>query len=451
METFAGPSDTSPGTRTYHQPATAQLRCLHVGDHVVVYSGGEPENNYVYTEPENASMGHGEDSTCSVYENPEDAHVYKEPENASGGYSYSPFMNYEKPEKVHVYKEPENVSTGQGKASPSSNYENPEDVHVYKEPEKVSTGQNEDSPSDDYENPEDVHVYTEPVNAGRGQNEDSPSDDNEDPEDPDSVGFVFKAKARILDMLNKAMSKKVCWLALCCGLAIMLAILASCLTPGGKILMKSGTPHWTTNSLVANDSSTSSSHHVNTSFGAKPLSTTVVPMSTTGINECAENPCQHGTCENIDTGYYCFCRPGWTGQNCQQDLNECAKSPCGHGICVNNDGGYSCTCSHGWTGQNCLQDFNECTTSPCQHGRCENYHGGYRCTCSAGWTGKNCHRALPCQSGWSEYKNNCYKLFKDKVCWSTANEKCKQHGANLASVGSAGENNFIAHLITDGG
>ncbi|KAI8495232.1 hypothetical protein Bbelb_272180 [Branchiostoma belcheri] len=55
------------------------------------------------------------------------------------------------------------------------------------------------------------------------------------------------------------------------------------------------------------------------------------------------------------------------------------------------------------------------------------------------------------KGGWSEYNNYCYKLFKDKVSWSTANERCKQHGANLASVGSAGENNFIARLITDGG
>ncbi|XP_019628797.1 PREDICTED: aggrecan core protein-like [Branchiostoma belcheri] len=94
-------------------------------------------------------------------------------------------------------------------------------------------------------------------------------------------------------------------------------------------------------------------------------------------------------------------------------------------------------------------DINECTTSPCQHGRCENYPGGYRCTCSPGWTGKNCHQARPCQSGWSEYNNNCYKLFKEKVSWSTAEGRCKQHGAKLASVGSAGENKFIARLITD--
>ncbi|KAI8520133.1 hypothetical protein Bbelb_033900 [Branchiostoma belcheri] len=132
------------------------------------------------------------------------------------------------------------------------------------------------------------------------------------------------------------------------------------------------------------------------------------------------------------------------------DINECTTSPCQHGRCENYPGGYRCTCSPGWTGKNCQQDINECIRNPCQHGSCVNKDGGYDCNCLEGWTGTNCQQqARPCQSGWSEYNNNCYKLFKEKVTWFTAKEKCKQHGANLASVGSAGENNFIARLITD--
>ncbi|XP_019641098.1 PREDICTED: versican core protein-like [Branchiostoma belcheri] len=134
------------------------------------------------------------------------------------------------------------------------------------------------------------------------------------------------------------------------------------------------------------------------------------------------------------------------------DIDECIKRPCLHGRCVNYPGGYRCTCSRGWTGQNCRQDINECTRNPCQHGSCVNTNGGYRCNCQQGWTGTNCHQApRRCQSGWSEYNNHCYKFFKDKVSWDAANGRCKQHGANLASVGSAGENNFIARLISDGG
>ncbi|XP_078689789.1 aggrecan core protein-like [Branchiostoma floridae x Branchiostoma belcheri] len=138
------------------------------------------------------------------------------------------------------------------------------------------------------------------------------------------------------------------------------------------------------------------------------------------------------------------------GKPNNKDINECTTSPCQHGRCENYPGGYRCTCSPGWTGKNCQQDINECIRNPCQHGSCVNKDGGYDCNCLEGWTGTNCQQqARLCQSGWSEYNNNCYKLFKEKVTWSTANKKCKQHSSNLASVGSAGENNFIARLITD--
>ncbi|XP_019643722.1 PREDICTED: neurocan core protein-like [Branchiostoma belcheri] len=167
------------------------------------------------------------------------------------------------------------------------------------------------------------------------------------------------------------------------------------------------------------------------------------------LNECDGNPCKHGRCVNKDGGYKCTCNPGWTGQNCQQDLNECTGNPCQHGRCVNKDGGYKCTCNPGWTGQNCQQDLNECTGNPCQHGRCVNKDGGYTCTCNPGWTGRSCHLGKPCPMGWSGYKNHCYKLMKDAATWEDAKKRCEQLGANLASITSYGEANFINTIITD--
>ena len=33
---------------------------------------------------------------------------------------------------------------------------------------------------------------------------------------------------------------------------------------------------------------------------------------------CASSPCQHqGTCTEMETGYTCYCQPGWTGDHCQ--------------------------------------------------------------------------------------------------------------------------------------
>ncbi|KAI8514629.1 hypothetical protein Bbelb_072200 [Branchiostoma belcheri] len=62
---------------------------------------------------------------------------------------------------------------------------------------------------------------------------------------------------------------------------------------------------------------------------------------------------------------------------------------------------------------------------------------------------KNCD-AKPCPMGWSGYKNHCYKLVKRAAKWEEAKKQCEQLGANLASITSRGEANFINTIITDG-
>ncbi|XP_078600511.1 neurocan core protein-like [Branchiostoma floridae x Branchiostoma japonicum] len=125
--------------------------------------------------------------------------------------------------------------------------------------------------------------------------------------------------------------------------------------------------------------------------------------------------------------------------------------PCQHGHCVDQDGGYNCACSPGWTGQNCQQDVNECSGNPCRFGDCQNKDGGYKCTCKQGWTGQDCQQARQCQDGWHKYNNHCYKRMSDRVGWSTASSRCKQQGAILASIKDRGENNFILDLFLNGG
>ena len=36
------------------------------------------------------------------------------------------------------------------------------------------------------------------------------------------------------------------------------------------------------------------------------------------INECASNPCLHGTCQDLVDEFFCNCTAGYTGYNCSE-------------------------------------------------------------------------------------------------------------------------------------
>ncbi|CAB1330915.1 unnamed protein product, partial [Coregonus sp. 'balchen'] len=111
------------------------------------------------------------------------------------------------------------------------------------------------------------------------------------------------------------------------------------------------------------------------------------------INECdMANKCQDGDCVNTEGSYTCECKSGyaksWRGQ-CE-DVNECLdQSVCFHGRCVNSEGSYSCNCYQGYqasSDKNSCQDVDECLLpGACLHGRCVNLDGSHRCSCNPGY------------------------------------------------------------------
>ncbi|CAG5034761.1 unnamed protein product [Parnassius apollo] len=126
-------------------------------------------------------------------------------------------------------------------------------------------------------------------------------------------------------------------------------------------------------------------------------------------DECALMPkiCNHGVCVNVPGSYQCYCKPGYTGDSCEQDIDECLSSPCKNGgTCQNLENNYECTCIDGFEGKDCSININECESNPCAAGStCVDGIASYSCVCQEGLTGANCEididdcESQPCQHG----------------------------------------------------
>lgn len=104
-------------------------------------------------------------------------------------------------------------------------------------------------------------------------------------------------------------------------------------------------------------------------------------------DECLENSCDHGNCEDVvlmdetimvsiatDVTSFvgprhqhealCQCKEGFTGQRCDKILNECARQPCPpHKMCLPDNqliSGYTCACPVGLTGELCNVNISSC-------------------------------------------------------------------------------------------
>lgn len=75
------------------------------------------------------------------------------------------------------------------------------------------------------------------------------------------------------------------------------------------------------------------------------------------IDKCDGNPCENGgSCrESPDSSsYFCLCRPGYRGSQCEIITDSCRPNPClNGGFCVSLKPGYKCTCPEGLHGRHC--------------------------------------------------------------------------------------------------
>ncbi|XP_057309020.1 abnormal pharyngeal pumping eat-20-like isoform X2 [Hydractinia symbiolongicarpus] len=147
-----------------------------------------------------------------------------------------------------------------------------------------------------------------------------------------------------------------------------------------------------------------------------------------GGPQCKWNPCLNGgMCTAHPDKYYCSCKPGYVGDNCEKRSN-CFPNPCHHGTCWPNVEGYTCTCKVGYKGSKCDM-LDRCRPNPCENnGICAETLRGVQCECTPGFKGRlceleaKCEPVNPCMNGGTcreysdHYHCSCSSGFRGQNC-----------------------------------
>ncbi|SPP79093.1 blast:Cadherin-related tumor suppressor [Drosophila guanche] len=113
---------------------------------------------------------------------------------------------------------------------------------------------------------------------------------------------------------------------------------------------------------------------------------------------CLPNPCQlQAQCRRIGNDFQCVCPSNRDGKQCQRERSDvCWSKPCRNGgSCQRSSDGssYFCLCRPGFRGNQCESVSDSCRPNPCLHGGlCVNLKPGYKCSCTAGRYGRHCER-----------------------------------------------------------
>ena len=153
-------------------------------------------------------------------------------------------------------------------------------------------------------------------------------------------------------------------------------------------------------------------------------------MHSQTVENCDPSPCLNSAkCISTKTSYYCVCKSGFSGTNCEIQQDFCSTNTClNGGQCIKIRTHFMCKCLIWFQGANCeiFQDFckikNPCanngTCISCYNNpECQDTNQLYKCNCSENNTGVFCNGfktkelcLIQCKS------NNCLSYYDEYYC-----------------------------------